>query len=430
MSNKDWTDKLPELLDNYTETEPEGLWDAVLAGVSPKKRRIPVAWWYAGGALLAAAAVSAVFFLHPSAPVPTVTVVPGDLVAEAPASPAVEESADQVGNDEVVTVIPGPDAPVIPGTDRESPAIEEEVAEVVEESVVEEVGVEKEVVVEQEVEEKEPVSEPAPVISGSDSPVIPGPDSPVIPGSDRESPPSPRRTVPSLKAQISMSTTGYLGQMATNTFTGVGIPSNPGIRPDAVPVTKSSATGTANATAVPKMLSRNKASTTNALHRQTARTALGIAIGLTEHWGVETGIVSSTLESQFTTDVGNSTSITTRTMKYLGVPLYARYNVLEWKRLSLYLNAGPMYEFSTNTSTQKVDYMSEVKVENQADNTLVEDSVWSINAGGGIQLRIFNHGALYVLPGVSYHFPGDKTLENFYTEHPVSFSLTPGSRRM
>ena len=46
MSNKnDWTDRLPELLEGYTEAEPEGLWDAVQAGIEPKKRRIAAAWW-------------------------------------------------------------------------------------------------------------------------------------------------------------------------------------------------------------------------------------------------------------------------------------------------------------------------------------------------------------------------------------------------
>ena len=37
--SKDWTDKLPSLLEDYEESAPEGLWDAVRTGVSAKKRR-------------------------------------------------------------------------------------------------------------------------------------------------------------------------------------------------------------------------------------------------------------------------------------------------------------------------------------------------------------------------------------------------------
>ncbi len=61
-SNKDWTDKLPELFEGYTEAEPDGLWDAVRAGIEPKKKRPFGALWYAG-VLLAAAAVAAIALL-------------------------------------------------------------------------------------------------------------------------------------------------------------------------------------------------------------------------------------------------------------------------------------------------------------------------------------------------------------------------------
>ena len=79
-SNKDWTDKLPELFESYTEVEPEGLWDAVRAGIEPKKKRPFAAWWYAGGILAAAAVVTLVLLLHPAAvpPAAPVSLVPGE----------------------------------------------------------------------------------------------------------------------------------------------------------------------------------------------------------------------------------------------------------------------------------------------------------------------------------------------------------------
>ena len=86
MSNKnDWTDRLPEMLEGFTEAEPEGLWDAVQAGIEPRKRRVAAAWWYSGGALLAAAAIVAVVLLWPVRPSTDVSLVPGDVVAEAQA---------------------------------------------------------------------------------------------------------------------------------------------------------------------------------------------------------------------------------------------------------------------------------------------------------------------------------------------------------
>ena len=78
--SKKWTESLPTLLEGFEEAAPEGLWDAVQAGLSPK-RRVAAGWWYAAGGLLAAAAVVlAVFLWKPS---PQGSAVPGDPLAKA-----------------------------------------------------------------------------------------------------------------------------------------------------------------------------------------------------------------------------------------------------------------------------------------------------------------------------------------------------------
>ena len=375
--SKDWTNKLPELLEGYTEAEPEGLWDAVQAGLAPKPRRhVIAAWWYVGGALLAAAAVSAVFFLWPSRPVhPSVTpVVPGELMAQ------------------VSSVQPVPLSVKTPEITDEAPS-------------------------------EAPPSVKTPEIT--DEAPSEAPPSVKTPEITDDAPDKPRRVRP-LKVQIGLSGTGYLSQIATSTTTGVGIPVNLGIRPNSLPLTKANSSGSTNESVMTRMLSRNKASTTNAVHGQSARLALGVTVGVTEHWAVETGAVFSTLFSSYTTEAGGSNETLSRTMKYCGIPLYARYNALEWKRLSLFLNAGPMYEFTTKTSVNKTTFAGRAQTGYTSDNTLVKDVKWSLNAGGGVQLRVLEHGALYVLPGVSYHFAGNSTLENYYTEHPLSFSVTFG----
>ena len=71
MMDKNWTDRLPDLLQDYQEAPPEGLWDAVNSGMVSRKRRIPAAVWYVAGGLAAAAAVALLLFLRPSAPGPT-----------------------------------------------------------------------------------------------------------------------------------------------------------------------------------------------------------------------------------------------------------------------------------------------------------------------------------------------------------------------
>ena len=417
MSNKDWTDKLPGLLEGYTEAEPEGLWDAVRAGVAPKKRRI-AAWWYAGGGILAAAAVIALFvLLRPVTPEPTIAVVPGDVVAVVdepvvdvvipdtpaviPDTPAVILDTPAVIPGSSLAVIPDSSSPLIPGSDRESPATEESV---IEETPVSELVTEQ--ITEQTVE-----SEPVTVTE------------PQTEGPDRESP-ATGKPLP-IKVQISLSTTGYMGQLAQSSSASVGLPTTPGIRPSAAPATKSNA-GTGSGQAILMMLGRNKASTTDATHKQSARFALGVRIGLYGPWGVESGIVSSTLTSVFNSKAGDYSDITTREIRYLGIPLYASYNLYQTKRIGIMLNAGPMYEFSNKTTTVKQSFINNTWTGETTDKTLYEDSKWSMNLGAALQLRTGKHGALYVQPGFSYHFPDNSTLETFYTAHPTAFSITFG----
>ena len=401
MSNKDWTDKLPGLLEGYTEAEPEGLWDAVRAGVAPKKRRI-AAWWYAGGGILAAAAVIALFvLLRPVTPEPSIAVVPGDVVAA-----------------------------VIPVPDWESPSTEESVieetpiVEPVTEQITEQLIESEPVTVTEPVTEQTVESEPVSVTEPEteDTPVIKEEEG-VIPGPDRESP-ATGKPLP-IKVQISLSTTGYMGQLAQSSSASVGLPTTPGMRPSAAPATKSNA-GTGSGQAILMMLGRNKASTTDATHKQSARFALGIRIGLYGPWGVESGIVSSTLTSVFNSKAGNYSDITTREIRYLGIPLYASYNLYQTNRIGIMLNAGPMYEFSNKTTTVKQSFIDNTWTGETTDKTLYEDSKWSMNLGAALQLRTGKHGALYVQPGFSYHFPDNSTLETFYTAHPAAFSITFG----
>jgi hypothetical protein len=81
-SNKDWTDKLPELFEGYTEAEPDGLWDAVRTGIEPKNKRPLAALWYAGSLLAAAAVAALALLLWPVSPSAesAVSLVPGDAI--------------------------------------------------------------------------------------------------------------------------------------------------------------------------------------------------------------------------------------------------------------------------------------------------------------------------------------------------------------
>lgn len=386
-SKKDWTDQLPELLEGYTEAEPEGLWDAVRSAMEPDRRRVKGVWWYALGAA-AAAAVAAIIFIRSAAPSEEVSIASGDLVAEVVAEPETpiiaEETASQEQENEEQ-----------PSEEPEAPIAQEEI---VSDVVLEETAPQEPVLEEVIPEKKEPA--PEKIEPASEKTVI------ELKKSRRQAP----------RIQVGVSRTGYLAQAAVSTTSGVGIPS--------FAVTK------ADGTTAPglSMLSRNKTSTTEGTHTQSARLSLTLRVNLTSRWGVETGLVSSTLDSRFSTTVGNSLSETTRSIDYLGIPVYITYNLLEWKSLGLYLCGGPMYEFSVGTSTESRTYIGGTMTGSDVDNSPINDRQLSLNAAAGVQLKLFRRGALFLQGGGSYHFANDDSPESFYTERPFSPNLTVGYR--
>lgn len=396
-SNKDWTDKLPELFEGYSEAEPDGLWDAVRAGIEPKKKRAFGALWYAG-VLLAAAAVAAIaLLLWPLSPSAEdgVSLVPGDaIVADvvpeevSPSSACLSETppgkagplplqpweAMAPDGDTSPAVSPEPDAQNIPEThmDGENKGTDVQIAP--------ETHTEKPRVTEQP--KKTPVRK------------------------------KPRVTV---QAGIS-----GLGQMSPKTMQTVVSSGTPSV----AAATKAWSGGSFDF----GMVSRNKPSTTETSHWQSARIALSLKCSIGERWGVESGICMSTLSTSINTESGNSTKKTNRHVEYLGIPLYVNYNALQWNRFSVYLTAGPMYEFATGVHLESESYLNGKRVSSSNDDTLQKDGIWSLNAGAGLQWNVTEHSALFVQPGFSYHFVGGNHIETYYTAHPASFNLAIGYR--
>ena len=449
-SKRDWTEGLPELFEGYTESEPAGLWSAVRAGVGAGWRRV-AAWWYAGGALLAAAAVVALVVpFRPAADPSVIQVTPGDVVAQEgvgaeTVSPAEEAAqlapASQDGSPSFhpsgtpdpsqqswappVTATGGYGSKrdsVLPDDLTSSSATVETAAETIADT-----------------REVESVSGGAK--TGEQTPEIPesvsgdaktGVQTPE--GSDswkQTTVQLERRTRQRTRIKIQAGVYGgalmaqnvsQSGQQAAHVASMMG--SAPAIQ------TKSMSGGAT--TFNPSIINRNKPSTTESNHRQSARFGAGIKVNFLPRWGVETGIVGTTLNSSWETTTGNSVQTIEQEMHYLGIPLFVHFNALEWRGLSLYLAAGPMYEFTNETSETWSTKLNGKLVSSAADQSLQKDSRWSANIAAGLQLEFMENNAIYIQPGFSYHFPHRNVdgldLQNYYTAKPAAFNLTIGYR--
>ena len=439
MSNKDWTDRLPELLENFTEAEPAGLWDAVRGGIVPARRRVAAGWWYAGGALLAAAAVVAVVLLWPVRPSVDVSVVPGNVLLGQGSSLTEAEEA-LASSARLASQTPPSGAGSLPLQPRGAMAADASASPASGRTALSAVadpsrqGLTQSVAdpsqqsgdsIQQGLTPSVEVDLPRDSVrtAGQEEAVKAEAEGVTWPeGAVREEM-KKRRRRPATRVQVGMSTTGYFAQ-ASSVRSGVGIPSSPGLRSG---LATKSADFNAQTVFNPYVTSRNKPSTTEARHAQDMRISLALKVNLDYRWGIETGIVSSTISSSFLTTVGNTQSMQERSINYVGIPLYLCYNLLDWKKLGIYMSAGPMYEFSTGTNTSTTTSIGTSRTRND-DHGRYKDNKWSLNANAGMQLQVFKHGAIFLQPGFSYHFKDNSKLETFYTEHPAAFNITFGYR--
>lgn len=415
---ENWTDKLPSLMEGHEEAAPEGLWDAVQAGLAPSRPRTRVVWWpYATLVAAAAAGVLAVFLWKP-APVALDTplsAVPEELVADVPVSAS---DVFVLPSDGVPAPTGEQKTPILFTGSRKTPTGEQKTPNLCPDSEKSPTG-----------EQKEAFLFTDPVESTGDSLAVKQEETP------KEDPQEIRDAFPEVwpeepaekpgrkagKLQLTLMSGGtLLAQSAGGVTQGYGVPYNPGM---GKAVARVQAKGITT-----EMLSRNRESQTWDNHRRVLRVSLGANYGFAPRWSIGSGLTYSILRSDYTTLSGTTETQTVRYLHYLGVPLNVQFQAWEWKALSVYVSAGPMVETAMGARVETHAYVSGQPASDQVETVACRDWRWSLNAGAGAQLRLFRYGSLFVQPGVSWHIPNGSDVESCYSERPVAFEFDFGLR--
>ena len=440
-AKRDWTDELPGMLEAYTEPEPDGLWEAVRAAAVPRRRKT-AAWWYAGGAFAAAAAVAALVLLtRPAAPVPPAVPSPGDRLAEQ-MSPVTEEAGPALAAVPSVETVPER-----PGSQTSRPSSRHERTASPEASAPETPGAltppagpsesapvpdstqDSSQASGQEASQSDPSSHtPADADAPSRNPSDSRPATRVPLHNARSRRATPVREAARIQLGV---TTNLLAQASTQSLSGspallaqASSPALPGSA-DAF-VTRSMYSG-GNVWDV-MMAGRNKPVTAEVSHRQSARFGASLKLGLLPRWGLETGLVGTQLQSTFRSPAGNAVVTTEHAFTYWGVPLYLHFDAFQWRSLDLYLAAGPMLEWTRSRKENQYLDLNGKRMASRSATTPLHDTRVSLNLGAGLQWTFFEHNALFVQPGFSWHLPSEGAPSNFYSAHPAAFQLTLGYR--
>lgn len=175
-------------------------------------------------------------------------------------------------------------------------------------------------------------------------------------------------------------------------------------------------------------LSRNKETETNVYYNMDLRVGLMIDISLTPAWGLESGVQLSRLGKTVSSSAGELSTSTESSVSYIGVPLLAVYTPLRVRSFSLYASAGPTYEYAYSETWKTSSSIGGVSVASDSGTDKIGASAWSLGINAGAQFRIGGVGALFLQPGLSWHFRSADAPESYYTVHPLAFTLSAGLR--
>lgn len=177
------------------------------------------------------------------------------------------------------------------------------------------------------------------------------------------------------------------------------------------------------------LLTHEEESSTEVRHRQPVRAGVSFRYNFTRRWGIETGLVYSFLSSEM--ESGNRdqySSTTEQTLHYIGIPLKASYSFLDRKHFTLYASAGGMVEkciYGKVRSGSSIGGMDTVISE---DRVSIRPLQWSVSAEAGVQWNITPLLGIYAEPGVSWHFDNGSMVSTIYKEKPFNFNLEFGLR--
>lgn len=432
MTNKDWKDSLRQGLSEYSQTPPEGLWEALeAAGAVGKEKagsraakagagllawltgvRAPV-WWSLAGVAAAVAAVLLV--VNPggrqndpvlsmeeplvaqvqevSEPEPEVVgpVSTSEMKAPAAKKPAPAVEGQAPAEDAPAAAVESPaESNDVKAASGESPAVTNDVKAASVESPA--------------------VSEEGNAASGE-------PES----GMDFPSQPSGVTSVP-----LSRQASRRHSLIAANLYGG-GMPGSATFT-NTVSYGIKTKDGPNMASRQVSVLGRNRVTETTVTRKMDFQAGLMLSFDFSRHWGLETGLQYTRLASSSQSTTGSLASTTEEKIGYLGVPLHVVFTPLRLPLLSLYVSAGPELEYGVSRTWDVYDIINSVPTAIDHGGETPGDWVFSGSLNAGVQLKPFRHGAFFVQPGVVVRNILETSPESYYTDHPVSFRLAAGYR--
>lgn len=161
---------------------------------------------------------------------------------------------------------------------------------------------------------------------------------------------------------------------------------------------------------------------------QPIQVGVSVAYSFTDRLSIESGLTYSCLISDLSSGTPLGNYDIRQTLHYIGLPLALRYDFLKIKGFSLYASAGGQMEKCVDGKTRTDYFVDGKKVSSENGRIMVEPLQWSVNAYVGAQYSFNRLVGLYVEPGAAYYFRSGSPVNCIYSERPFNFSFRAGLR--
>ena len=161
---------------------------------------------------------------------------------------------------------------------------------------------------------------------------------------------------------------------------------------------------------------------------QPIQVGVSVAYSFTDRLSIESGLTYSCLISDLSSGTPLGNYDIRQTLHYIGLPLALRYDFLKIKGFSLYASAGGQMEKCVDGKTRTDYFVDGKKVSSENGRIMVEPLQWSVNAYVGAQYSFNRLVGLYIEPGAAYYFRNSSPVNCVYSERPFNFSFRAGLR--
>ena len=166
-------------------------------------------------------------------------------------------------------------------------------------------------------------------------------------------------------------------------------------------------------------------------HKMPVKIGASIRYDFNKFLGIESGLTYSFLSSDLKTGKEGAVSGWSKgvqSMHYLGIPLNLSFNIFSSRYFNAYVTAGGLMEKCVRGSLKTDEYL-DGKYHGSSSTALKQKGLqWSVNGAAGIQVNILPQLGLYMEPGVSHHFSNNSKVRTIYSDKPTDLSLSFGLR--